>query len=56
MLLYFLAVNFLKNKPQGVITEGVTVSGDGWCKDAGIYEFTMGATGDKVCVFIVVAT
>mmetsp|Transcript_26828 Transcript_26828/g.63985 ORF Transcript_26828/g.63985 Transcript_26828/m.63985 type:complete len:633 (-) Transcript_26828:67-1965(-) len=41
-------VNFLQNKPQGVITEGKTTSGDGWCKDAGIYEFTMGSTGDKV--------
>lgn len=28
-------VSFLKNKPQGIITEGVTLSGDGWCKDAG---------------------
>jgi uncharacterized protein (TIGR02246 family) len=41
-------VNFLKMKPQGVITQGVTVSGEDWCKDAGVYEFTMGATGDKV--------
>jgi hypothetical protein len=24
------------------------VSGEDWCKDAGVYEFTMGATGDKV--------
>ena len=22
--------------------------GNNWCQDAGIYEFTMGATGDKV--------
>jgi hypothetical protein len=26
----------------------VDSSGPGWAKDAGIYEFTMGATGDKV--------
>ena len=40
--------NFLKLKPQGVISEGKIVMGDGWAQDAGIYEFTMGATGDKV--------
>lgn len=43
---YFQA--FLKSKPQGVITRGVVRSGPGWAKDAGVYEFTMGATGDKV--------
>ncbi|KAG7344778.1 calcium/calmodulin dependent protein kinase II association-domain containing protein [Nitzschia inconspicua] len=41
-------VSFLKNKPQGVITQGVTMAGEDWCEDAGVYEFTMGATGDKV--------
>lgn len=41
-------VNFLKNKPQGVILESYPTVGQGWCKDVGIYEFTMGATGDKV--------
>ena len=42
-------VHFLKSKPQGVIEEGVTISGEAnWAKDAGVYEFTMGATGDKV--------
>ena len=42
-------VHFLKSKPQGVIESGVTISGEAnWAKDAGIYEFTMGATGDKV--------
>jgi uncharacterized protein (TIGR02246 family) len=40
--------SFLKIKPQGVITQGLTVSGEDWCKDAGVYEFTMGATGEKV--------
>mmetsp|Transcript_52923 Transcript_52923/g.128362 ORF Transcript_52923/g.128362 Transcript_52923/m.128362 type:complete len:624 (+) Transcript_52923:209-2080(+) len=41
-------VSFLKNEPQGVIKEGVTLAGDGWAKDAGVYEFTMGANGSKV--------
>jgi uncharacterized protein (TIGR02246 family) len=42
-------VHFLKSKPQGVIEEGVTISDEAnWAKDAGVYEFTMGATGDKV--------
>jgi uncharacterized protein (TIGR02246 family) len=41
--------NFLKSKPQGVIISGVTIADTpNWCKDAGIYEFTMGATGDVV--------
>eukprot|EP00532_Pseudo-nitzschia_australis_P000766 CAMPEP_0168187266 /NCGR_PEP_ID=MMETSP0139_2-20121125/14932_1 /TAXON_ID=44445 /ORGANISM="Pseudo-nitzschia australis, Strain 10249 10 AB" /LENGTH=337 /DNA_ID=CAMNT_0008109445 /DNA_START=94 /DNA_END=1107 /DNA_ORIENTATION=- len=43
--------HFLKSEPQGVIQEegSVTISGEpNWAKDAGIYEFTMGATGDKV--------
>jgi uncharacterized protein (TIGR02246 family) len=41
-------VSFLKNQPQGVIKEGVTISGPDWCEDAGVYEFTMGADGSKV--------
>ncbi|KAL3789322.1 hypothetical protein ACHAW5_007669 [Stephanodiscus triporus] len=41
-------VEFLKKKPQGKIIEGKINIGDGWASDAGIYEFTMGATGDKV--------
>jgi len=41
-------VDFLKKKPQGVILESYVTSGPGWCMDDGIYEFTMGATGDKV--------
>jgi uncharacterized protein (TIGR02246 family) len=40
--------NFLKNKPQGVILDGKIKIGDGWAKDAGIYEFTMGKDGSKV--------
>ncbi|KAG7339559.1 calcium/calmodulin dependent protein kinase II Association-domain containing protein [Nitzschia inconspicua] len=41
-------VDFLKKKPQGVILESNVIQGQDWCMDAGIYEFTMGATGDKV--------
>eukprot|EP00429_Kryptoperidinium_foliaceum_P069080 CAMPEP_0176055404 /NCGR_PEP_ID=MMETSP0120_2-20121206/27583_1 /TAXON_ID=160619 /ORGANISM="Kryptoperidinium foliaceum, Strain CCMP 1326" /LENGTH=467 /DNA_ID=CAMNT_0017388899 /DNA_START=129 /DNA_END=1532 /DNA_ORIENTATION=+ len=41
-------VDFLQKKPQGVILESYATCGEGWCKDVGIYEFTMGATGDKV--------
>ena len=40
--------DFLKKKPQGEILESNVVIGHDWCQDAGIYEFTMGATGDKV--------
>jgi len=40
--------SFLLKKPQGVITDGNIRIGDGWAQDAGIYEFTMGATGDVV--------
>jgi uncharacterized protein (TIGR02246 family) len=41
-------VDFLKKKPQGVILESNVIKGDDYCMDAGIYQFTMGATGDKV--------
>ncbi|KAL7533369.1 hypothetical protein ACHAXR_005184, partial [Thalassiosira sp. AJA248-18] len=41
-------VDFLKKKPQGEILESNVIIGHNWCQDAGIYEFTMGATGDKV--------
>jgi uncharacterized protein (TIGR02246 family) len=41
-------VNFLQKKPQGVILESYVTAGDDWCMDDGIYEFTMGSTGDKV--------
>jgi len=40
--------NFLKLEPQGIILEGHIIIGNGWARDAGIYEFSMGATGDKV--------
>jgi uncharacterized protein (TIGR02246 family) len=40
--------NFLKLKPQGVITESHVTVGQNWCKDVGIYEFTMGSNGSKV--------
>jgi len=39
---------FLKREPQGEILEGHISIGDGWASDSGIYEFTMGDTGDKV--------
>jgi uncharacterized protein (TIGR02246 family) len=39
---------FCKLKPQGKILESHVLVGDGWCKDVGIYEFTMGANGSKV--------
>jgi uncharacterized protein (TIGR02246 family) len=41
-------VNFLKKKPQGKILESNVTIGHDWCQDAGIYEFKMGTTGDKV--------
>ncbi|KAL7525596.1 hypothetical protein ACHAWF_001433, partial [Thalassiosira exigua] len=41
-------VDFLKKKPQGTILESNVSIGHNWCQDSGIYEFTMGATGDKV--------
>ena len=40
--------NFLKLAPQGEILEGEIVIGTNWAQDAGIYEFTMRATGQKV--------
>ena len=40
--------NFLKLKPQGEILDGNIIIGNNWAQDAGVYEFTMGATGDKV--------
>jgi len=40
--------NFLKLEPQGEIESGNIIVGTNWCQDAGIYEFTLGATGDKV--------
>jgi hypothetical protein len=40
--------NFLLRNPKGEIKEGHIRIGDGWEKDSGIYEFTMGADGTKV--------
>ena len=40
--------SFCLKKPQGTILESYPTVGDGWCKDVGIYEFTMGADGSKV--------
>jgi uncharacterized protein (TIGR02246 family) len=40
--------NFCKLKPQGTILESHVLVGANWCKDVGIYEFTMGADGSKV--------
>jgi len=40
--------NFLTKAPQGIILDGHITIGNGWARDAGIYEFTMGTTGDKV--------
>jgi uncharacterized protein (TIGR02246 family) len=39
---------FLLKEPQGKIVDGHISIGDGWASDTGIYEFTLGATGDKV--------
>ena len=40
--------NFLKLEPQGEILEGNIIIGTNWAQDAGIYEFTFGANGQKV--------
>jgi len=40
--------NFLKHEPQGEILNGNIIIGTNWAQDTGDYEFTMGATGDKV--------
>lgn len=39
---------FLKLKPQAAIRESFVSRGDRYCFDVGTYEFTMGATGDKI--------
>ena len=39
---------FLLKEPQGKILEGFINIGEGWASDTGIYEFTMGTTGDVV--------
>ena len=40
--------SFLQKKPQGEILESYVTIGHNWCQDAGIYEFTFGANGQKV--------
>lgn len=40
--------SFLLKKPQGKILESFVRIGSGWAKDSGVYEFTMGATGERV--------
>jgi uncharacterized protein (TIGR02246 family) len=39
---------FLTKKPQGVILDSNVFIGNNWAQDAGIYKFTLGATGQKV--------
>jgi uncharacterized protein (TIGR02246 family) len=39
---------FLLNKPDGQILQGKIMIGKNWAQDAGIYEFTMKASGTKV--------
>jgi hypothetical protein len=39
---------FLQLKPQGVILQSHVTQGGTWCKDVGIYEFTLGLDGSKV--------
>lgn len=38
----------MSSQPQGVILESNVIQGEDMVMDAGVYEFTMGATGDKV--------
>lgn len=40
--------SFLLKKPQGKILESYVTLGENWCKDVGVYEFTMGADGSQV--------
>ncbi|KAL3933667.1 MAG: hypothetical protein SGBAC_010290 [Bacillariaceae sp.] len=41
-------VHFLKLEPKGEILESHVICGENWCADVGIYEFTLGTTGEKV--------
>ena len=41
-------INFLKKKPKGEIVQSHVTIGNNWCSDMGVYEFTMGTTGEKV--------
>jgi uncharacterized protein (TIGR02246 family) len=38
---------FLTRKPQGVIIDSNVYIGANWAQDAGVYEFTLGTTGQK---------
>jgi hypothetical protein len=40
--------SFLAKEPRGEILDGHIRIGEDWASDVGIYEFTMGTTGDKV--------
>jgi hypothetical protein len=48
LLTTFYFENFFKLKPQGKIESGNIMIGTNWAQDAGIYKFTMGASGAKV--------
>lgn len=47
-LIHDYFTHFLASRPSGVISESHVRIGEDWCADFGTYEFTMGATGDKV--------
>ena len=40
--------HFLQSQPTGRILQSHVTIGTGWCSDVGLYEFTMGTTGNKV--------
>eukprot|EP00980_Cylindrotheca_fusiformis_P000807 scaffold197_cov129-Cylindrotheca_fusiformis.AAC.4 len=41
-------VTFLQREPKGEIVESYVTSGGSWCKDVGIYKFTMGTDNSVV--------
>jgi len=41
-------VHFLRLEPKGEIVESHVTCGEHWCEDVGIYEFTLGTTGETV--------
>mmetsp|Transcript_27226 Transcript_27226/g.31074 ORF Transcript_27226/g.31074 Transcript_27226/m.31074 type:complete len:203 (+) Transcript_27226:30-638(+) len=41
-------VGFLKTRPQGAIVQSNVIQGDDWCMDAGVYEFTLAVSSEKV--------
>lgn len=45
-------IDFLQKKPQGVVLESNVIQGEDWCMDAGIYEFTMGASVRNHFLFV----